>query len=478
MRNLFVVFIMQIVVICVYSQDKTILITESNLPYSEQTWFYAGSGKALQESLIKSNWDGGKRIISAAYTNNGWFVTMAKNTGIGMQTYRLSQEWPKDWITEKWSDNYRITSISRSDKSWLIVMSQGTGYSQQSYNRTDWPSMSKWIKEKWDDGYYITHSCYNGNVWTVVMSKHSSISFQGYLWASNKDDLNSKIKTKVWDNGYNIQLIEYGVEFFVVYCKYNDNNNRGQNYIINPSDVKDYIQKRWDNSYNVAYIGGGYPNVLNSNSNVVSNVNNKHNNLNSWRQELIGGGYCDYVLHEDGSLSTTEVKPCFACHGTKTCQACFGSGGRWMSYTGMYYPCTMCLQTGRCSACKGEGYITTTGYTKNGNSVLHSSNGYSAQGGPGGIIVTDPNGHSTGHLTGGGEDYRNKTDSNKSSKSGVCPSCNGRKYDSTPYKYAAASTSGARQPYHHHSGARCTYCNSVTDHYHYPCSSCMGTGRL
>ena len=38
------------------AQDKTIILTEKGMPYTNQTWFYAGKGKALQEEKIKKNW--------------------------------------------------------------------------------------------------------------------------------------------------------------------------------------------------------------------------------------------------------------------------------------------------------------------------------------------------------------------------------------------------------------------------------------
>lgn len=81
-----------VVVFSVNAQDKTILITETGLPYTSQTWFYSGKGNDLQGDKIKKNWDEGMRITSVAYTNNGWFVTMAENTAIGMQTYSYTDD--------------------------------------------------------------------------------------------------------------------------------------------------------------------------------------------------------------------------------------------------------------------------------------------------------------------------------------------------------------------------------------------------
>lgn len=116
------------------AQDKTIILTETKQPYTSQTWFYSGVGNDLQGDVIKKNWDEGRRITSVAYTKNGWFVTMAKDTGIGAQTYHYSSDWPGDWIKKHWDENYHITSISCNYNKWMIVMSQGSGYTGQTWS--------------------------------------------------------------------------------------------------------------------------------------------------------------------------------------------------------------------------------------------------------------------------------------------------------------------------------------------------------
>ena len=67
--------------------------------------------------------------------------------------------------------------------------------------------------------------------------------------------------------------------------------------------------------------------------------------------------------------------------------------------------------------------------------------------------------------------------SSSSGSGGVCTSCHGKKYESQSFEYAAASRAGVRQPYHHYGGSGCPYCKKSTEHYHYPCSHCLGTGK-
>lgn len=79
--------------------------------------------------------------------------------------------------------------------------------------------------------------------------------------------------------------------------------------------------------------------------------------------------------------------------------------------------------------------------------------------------------------TSGNYDSDDTSSSNKSEGT-TCPDCNGCKYDSKAYTYAAGSAGGVRQPYHHTGGSGCPYCSSTSDHYHYPCAECMGKGKV
>ena len=261
MKKLVLLTLLSVTISLVKAQDKTIIITEKGRPYTNQTWFYSGKDKALQEEKIKKNWnEEERRITSAAYTKNGWFVTMAKNTGIGKQTYTYSITWPEEWIKNKWEEGFKITSISRGKEKWLVVMSKGHDYKMQCYLRDKLSNIKSWIKHNWDRGFYITNATYDGALWTVVMSQTNEFVSQGYFIADNYNKMVSEIREDVWDKDLCIHLIESdGNDFLVVYGKHN-NCDHSQNYSVNNSDISKYIKKRWDNSYHIAYIGGGSSN--------------------------------------------------------------------------------------------------------------------------------------------------------------------------------------------------------------------------
>lgn len=361
-----VLFLLQFcIVFGIRSQDKTILITESNLPYTSQYWFYSGYNNELQEREIKKHWDEGRHITSVAYTSNGWFVTMAKNTGIVKQSYFYSADWPKNWIREKGANDYYITAIARSQSKWLVVMSQGSGYTTQYWCRDSWNELVEWYNGKRQEGCYITNMAYNGNMWTLVVSKTDKISSQGYLWANSFEELKSKIKAEIWGNSYNIHAIGYGGgQYLVAYGKYSSNNGRGQNYVVNPSDVSDYIDKRWADSHEIAYIGGGYngSNYVNNNVNTSGLLIDKTWVDPSLTGPIInssggstGGTIDNYQYRNPG----TKTK-CPICNGTGRCDRCGGDGNRIIDLGirgNRINECGSCRGSGRCNQCHGRGYI-------------------------------------------------------------------------------------------------------------------------
>lgn len=293
--------------VCLSAQNKTILITESHLPYKSQTWFYSGNGQDLDESKIKSYWDQGKRITSVAYTTNGWFVTMANSSGITMQTYKLSQIWPKDWIKEKWGQDYHITSIARSNKEWLVVMSKGTEFTDQYWSRNTWDNLSSWIREKREKGMSITEMAFDGTYWTVVVSKTSKISTQGYLFADDSNVV-SMIRSEVYDMGYNLHLMDYGDgQFVVVYGNYSENDDRKQSYSINPSDAGSFIQEKWDKSHDIAYIGGGFSETSSQNLSSNTNTTNTTTATPSKKSGNPSSVPAKYIVSHDGMYGQERI---------------------------------------------------------------------------------------------------------------------------------------------------------------------------
>lgn len=455
------------------AQNKTFIICETDIPYQQQTWFYSGLGNKLDEANIKQYWDKGFRITSAAYTSKGWFVTMAQNTGLTEQTYKLSSSWPEKWFKAKWQEGYQITSMGRSDSQWLFVMSKGSGITIQSVWMAEWSKLSAWISKMMKEYYFITAMAYNGNNWTIVLSKDSEYSTQGYFFTDTQNELDRKTKDIVWNRGYKLHKIGYGNgKYFVVYGNYKDKNNRRQNYIVNPNNAKQYISAKWKDNLHIAYIGGGYSNnFLHSNSNVATA--NKHK---STRQRLpVPSGLDDFHLKEYKEKGFTrielwrnssercvrDVAKC-RCNGiTQKCPICQGVGVDAYSFT-----CINCVGKGWiiCAWCQGVGYTDHIFVNSLLDGTLLSADGKQVQ---------NSNNYSHGSPT-PSVDNRTKT----------CSSCYGSGY--VPLSLGGIqtyenSTSCNLSTWGDHvcKLEQCSICKKThcIRLHHRECSRCKGTGR-
>ena len=258
-KILFAILLLQFVVVAVSAQNKTLIISESGLPYTEQSWFAYGLGNPIDESDITGSWSQGKRVVSAAYTSEGWLILVAKNNGFTRQTFTINEEWPGAWIESKTREGYAVTSLARSEKQWLVVMSQGSGISRQVIWQNSWSELSSWITEQKGLGYFITDLAYDGKQWTVVMSQNSKYASQGYFWASTTNELMGRIQADVWGKGFNLHQVVYGEDHYVaVFGNFLQGDDRFQNLQVNPDDPKEYIRQQWERGIGVAYVGGGW----------------------------------------------------------------------------------------------------------------------------------------------------------------------------------------------------------------------------
>lgn len=87
---------------------------------------------------------------------------------------------------------------------------------------------------------------------------------------------------------------------------------------------------------------------------------------------LPNGARVVYIDNGDGTEDVEMTTNCFSCNGTKTCQACFGRGGKNIGYgaDAIWYQCSVCLGKGFCNRCKGNGEIkTVTRYNAKGQPI-------------------------------------------------------------------------------------------------------------
>ena len=233
-----------------------IIVTQQETGMYNQTFFTSGIGNQLQEENIKKYWNEDFYINTVAYTSYGWFVSMAKGFKWTNQSYSYSTSWPDEWIHEKFNEGYRVTSLTSSGDKWMIVMSEHTDYVTQEICSAPWSTLKDWIRKWWDNDYYITSlTCRNG-MWTVVMSKTSLYLDQSYVSSTTKDGIMDKVKTK-WGEGFRIVAYEYGGgEYLCVLSKLANGTTPMQSYQIDSTDPTSFIKEKWNESYNVIYVGG------------------------------------------------------------------------------------------------------------------------------------------------------------------------------------------------------------------------------
>jgi len=239
-----------------YAQT-TIVITTSDSGYTNQSWRSCGSGNAFDKETVKKYWNEDKYITSVAWTSRGWFYAMNKGVKWTDQLYRITSNWPDDFVHEYKEKGYMITSLASSDSNFLVVVSKNTGITDQQICSAPWSSLKDWIKQWWDKEYRVTSIACKSGLWTVVMSKGSQYNAQAYMWSDSADGISNKLK-EYWDKGYIITALEYGGgEFFCIMSTTSTSSSAGQSkFIKSSSDPESFIDEAWGKGWNITYIGG------------------------------------------------------------------------------------------------------------------------------------------------------------------------------------------------------------------------------
>ena len=237
--------------------QTTIVVTTSRTGYSGQSWRYCGSGKPFDKETIKKYWIEDKYITSMAWTSHGWFYAMNHGVDWTDQSYKISSDWPDDFVQEYKRQGYMITSLASSDTEFVVVVSQNTDITDQQVCAAPWSNLKDWIRKWWDDGYYITGIACKSGLWTVVMSQTDRYQRQSYMWANSAEEIGKKIK-EYWDKGYLITALEYGGgEFFCIMSTTDNSADAGQSRFIKVSESPEsFISEAWEKGWNITYIGG------------------------------------------------------------------------------------------------------------------------------------------------------------------------------------------------------------------------------
>ena len=226
-----------------------------NTKYASQYCVYKSKYSLPKEKILKQ-WKEGRFITSATYTMNGWFVVMSKNSGISDQQYFYDSYWPAEWIQQQQENGYYINALSTSDDKLLIVTSKGLGYTDQLIVCNDsWEESSEEINQYWKQGFFITQAAWLGHKWCIVMSKNCRLKEQ--KWSMTKFEGLSELLKQKRDDGYRINLIEYGGgKCLLIYSKTEDGILPAQSFCLNEK-YDEHIENGWNEKRSVMYLGGG-----------------------------------------------------------------------------------------------------------------------------------------------------------------------------------------------------------------------------
>ncbi len=232
---------------------KTFIVMQKDTGFDHQIWFLSGKDNPLQEDKIKENWSN-KQITAAACTSRGWFIAMSTRQPGVVQSYKLSNSCPLDWVAEKRYEGYMIIAVTTSGTQWFTVVSKGTPYKAQVHCYADWDTVKEFISTWWNEDYYITHATWFNGKWFIVMSKSDLYTEQGYFYADDYDELKQKISER-WNGQKNINLIEH--DDSSIFCVMSKMSRKyvGECYSYTINSLESFIQEGYDKGYMISYLG-------------------------------------------------------------------------------------------------------------------------------------------------------------------------------------------------------------------------------
>ncbi|WP_428743496.1 DUF7477 domain-containing protein [Tenacibaculum sp.] len=152
-------------------------------------------------------------FIEVSFAQQNHIVILEKTDG--NQVYKVSGNFPKDWIKSKWDEGYKIQNVNFNTNEWFVVMNKTQGAFSQRYMLS--PS-SQQIKDKLKDGYTIQDiSLYiSGNtIRRFYLFEKISVNPVSVYFFAGSPNYNHSISKEVkdgWSGGWfckNIKSMQY-----------------------------------------------------------------------------------------------------------------------------------------------------------------------------------------------------------------------------------------------------------------------------
>lgn len=208
-----IVFLLFISIYGISQGDLVVIYRQSN---ESQSIF---SSEIFPEEDIKTSYSEDSHFIDeVSYNGEEWFVITSKLSYTG-QTYKLSKDFPTEWIKTNWDKGYYVTNLEFGDGQWLVVMSLGTGFTgQRFFTESNSTLIGKKIKESWDLKYRITCVAFGQNTGAFIMTAGSGLDGQSYHFS---DDVPNDWLKPFYDKKYNVTCVAHtGDNWFTVVSTY------------------------------------------------------------------------------------------------------------------------------------------------------------------------------------------------------------------------------------------------------------------
>lgn len=225
-----------------FSQENLAIVYRKST--ESQSIFH--SEKFPDEQIKKSNADKGHFIDEVSFNGIEWFVVTSK-LDYQNQNYKLSDEFPSEWIKEWWDKGYYITNVDYGNGQWLVVMTKGIDFTGQIwFTDSDLNNIESKIKANWDKKYRISIVAFGKGMYAFVMTKGTGFNGQTYHFSN---EVPTEWINQCYDKKYNLTYLAHnGVNWFTVASSYdNQKQERLRNYTEFNSDEikKQYNEGFW-----------------------------------------------------------------------------------------------------------------------------------------------------------------------------------------------------------------------------------------
>ncbi|MCF8435063.1 MAG: caspase family protein [Crocinitomicaceae bacterium] len=199
-----------------FAQGEVVIVYRK----SNESQTIHNSAEFPAEDINMSNKENQHYIDEVSYNSDGWYVITSKLAYKG-QTYKLTEEFPTEWIKANWDKGYQITNVAFGENKWLVVMTLGSGFtSQRLFSESNAGLLADKIKKAWDENFRISSVAFNGKTGVYIMTKGTGLGGQTYK--ISKDVPTDWINT-YYDKKHNVTFVAHdGENWFTVMSSYAD----------------------------------------------------------------------------------------------------------------------------------------------------------------------------------------------------------------------------------------------------------------